>query len=1133
MTDPPRMVLCILALCWVPAPALAQAELKPAYAGKFVNFTSPRSTPSGPSDIVHVAPPTGERDPDRTSILAALERARPGDTIQFASGTYLVGERIKVPTSRLTVLGHPAGTTLRGCDPAAYEEMERTVIRRFKDMRAVPPRASLSDMSATMLRCGLLELTGGHAAVRYLTFEYTRAALILGCCADEFKVRPGNGGYRIEDNTFRNLDIAILTWLASTEPTVIRGNTIVNTFHAVSGAGSHVHVLNNAISAPGSDRVPGRGHPGFAIGIGSAPGDSLDPAANGCENIIAGNRVEGHPDGINILAAPGTACRRNVIRDNTIVFRRIRFTESAPWASIFFPRAQADSTIVGVPLALVSPPDPTGHAGVLEDNLIEGNRVIGAEGIGIEISRASRNRIMNNSITGIRRRDPFPGNTLAFPPARWRDANGSGIWVSPGSDENEITGNTFEDIAASAVVVEGNRNVVTTPSASDAVRDLGSGNRISVARRAAQPDTLETGRLTVHQVLHPVGEESYTITREGDGYLLRAAFVSRFRGAVTVRSATLRLGPDLAPRSFRHRVASVGEITETTVEVRDGRATITAPSGSTQVSGLDRFFTASGVGPHAVPMLLVRYWLATGRPDSIRMLPTGYATVSQVGRDTLVTGGKPAVLGRYHVDGTWWGGQTLWLDGAGQLVAAVTFAEGYRAVREGYEDHAAWFSRRARLDVLSRGEVASRGVPPLQAGTFALVGGTLIDGTGAPALADATVVIRDGRIADAGPRARVAIPSDAAAVDVTGRTLLPGLWDMHGHIDGIVDWGPIYLAAGVTTVRHVAGDADWQLALRDAFASGRIAGPRLLIAGIVESSAPGARPESSRAETPEEARALVRRFHQLGFDQIKIYTFLKPELVPVIAAEAHRLGMTVTGHIPAGTNAIVLVEAGMDQINHLRAGLLTRVMFRTRPPDPARAYLDADLGSAIVRRLIDVLLRHGTVLDPTLAAVEPGTRPTGVPLQEVEPGAARMPPLVAANIEALTRSAPANRADAARAEFRKHLAVLGVLHRAGVPIVAGTDVVVPGHSLHRELELYVEAGMAPMEAIQSATIVAARAMRLDDEVGTIEVGKRADLIVVEGDPLRSIREIRNLRAVIANGRMFDTATLWRSVGFQP
>jgi imidazolonepropionase-like amidohydrolase len=144
---------------------------------------------------------------------------------------------------------------------------------------------------------------------------------------------------------------------------------------------------------------------------------------------------------------------------------------------------------------------------------------------------------------------------------------------------------------------------------------------------------------------------------------------------------------------------------------------------------------------------------------------------------------------------------------------------------------------------------------------------------------------------------------------------------------------------------------------------------------------------------------------------------------------------------------------------------------------------------------------------------------------------ARVPPELSVQLNSM--GTPPGQADTADAIFGTALEVIGALHRAGVPIVAGTDQAVPGHSLHRELELYVKAGMTPMQALRSATRVPARAMKLDDEVGTIEPGKRADVILVEGRPDLVISDIRNVRSVVAGGRVFACAELWKSVGFRP
>jgi imidazolonepropionase-like amidohydrolase len=194
------------------------------------------------------------------------------------------------------------------------------------------------------------------------------------------------------------------------------------------------------------------------------------------------------------------------------------------------------------------------------------------------------------------------------------------------------------------------------------------------------------------------------------------------------------------------------------------------------------------------------------------------------------------------------------------------------------------------------------------------VGATLIDGTGRAAVPNATVVVDHGRIAAAGPSSTVKAPKNAQVVDGRGKTLLPGLWDMHAHFEQ-VEWGPIYLAAGVTTVRDCGNELEFIAAARDAVAAGRGLGPRILAAGIVDGSGPSAM-SVQRVDTPEEAREWVDRYHAAGFQQMKIYSSVKVEQIKAVAEEAHRLGMTVTGHVANGVTVYQAVEAGQDQINH-------------------------------------------------------------------------------------------------------------------------------------------------------------------------------------------------------------------------
>jgi imidazolonepropionase-like amidohydrolase len=429
--------------------------------------------------------------------------------------------------------------------------------------------------------------------------------------------------------------------------------------------------------------------------------------------------------------------------------------------------------------------------------------------------------------------------------------------------------------------------------------------------------------------------------------------------------------------------------------------------------------------------------------------------------------------------------------------------------------------------------VIERQVPPEKTGTFAIVGAALVDGTNRAPITDSVVVVRDGRIAAAGPRSQVAIPAGVSVVNAHGQTLLPGLWEMHSHYSG-VEFGPALLAAGVTTARDCGGEFEFLVAMRDEIAKRNGLGPRLLLAGLVDTSELrgfGA----IAADTPEEGRAVVAKYHNAGFQQIKLYTYLKPEVVAAISAEAHRLGMSVTGHVPAALTTFEGVESGMDQINHLN--YVSRTL---RAPNPAQGNTSTnnqgnnsplDVNTDVARKAIQFFVDHRTVVDPTASWGEMAGHTRDIDIASFEPGITKAPYTLSSKYTSL--GGPAADSARFRARMLDTLAVIGAIHKAGIPIVAGSDTGLVGYGLYRELELYVQAGMTPLEAIQSATIVPARAMKLDGDSGTIEVGKRADLILVNGNPLENISDIRKVYHVVANGRMFNSAKLWQSVGFQP
>ena len=626
---------------------------------------------------------------------------------------------------------------------------------------------------------------------------------------------------------------------------------------------------------------------------------------------------------------------------------------------------------------------------------------------------------------------------------------------------------------------------------------------------------MEQGTLRLHYVQKPIGVERYQIVRDGGMLQLSSDFDFTDRGGRVQLSATMRTTSDLTPLHYTAKGKSYRFVNvDSDVAVNGTEATVRADGEERRVTVPARVFTVDGYAPFAAQMLMLRYWKQHGQPrvlTTIPGVPTNEVIIESRGRDSIRVGSTVAHLDRFVVDGVVWGRETLWLDADGSLAAAITRAGGlsFEAVREDLAPALGEFVKRGARDRLADLEAITGANPPLRSGAYALVGGRLVDGTGRPPIADAVVVVRDGRITEVGPRAAVAIPSDVPSVDVAGTTLVPGLWDMHTHVTQI-EWAPVYVAAGVTTVRDMGNELEFITPLRDLVASGRAVGPRLLLAGLVDGGGLNAF-GVYYAATLEEARQIVRKYHDAGFEQIKIYSLITPPIVEAICAEAHRVGMTVTGHVPNGMTIEQAVAAGMDHIAHLA--------------------IRGEAGSEDVNRTIAFLREHRTVIDPTQSWNELLGHAAGAPIADFQPGVTKIPP----PLNRLFSSAGSAGIDAptARARLERGLRIVKALHEAGVPVVAGTDEGIPGHSVHREIELYVEAGLTPMQALQAATIVPARAMKLDTDLGTIERGKRADLVVLNANPLDEIRYIRSVRWTISGGRIYDAARLWKSVRFQP
>jgi len=602
---------------------------------------------------------------------------------------------------------------------------------------------------------------------------------------------------------------------------------------------------------------------------------------------------------------------------------------------------------------------------------------------------------------------------------------------------------------------------------------------------------------------HEIGSERSVTERSESTSTLTSHFEYKDRGLPVALDATLTYRDDFSPVSYKvhgksYRYFSVDSSVDSITESRPA-------------------FPVDGMAPLAVQEILIRYWLGHGQPPTIAALPSGDPIHVTELPANAASPGMRLSLRHFVVEGVVWGREHVWLDRSSLRLSSITTTAGVLPF-EGLDSElrmppqvspAPVFAALAAMSDLSP-PASDDGPRPVQQDTFALVGGRLIDGTGGAPIEDSIVTVRHGRIAAAGSRATLTIPPGMATVDVSGKSILPGLWDMHAHV-GQPEWGPAYLAEGVTTIRDMGGYMGILLALREAWgqrARMRGIGPRLLTAGLIDGPGPDAFGDVTAA-TPDEGREAVVRYRAASFNEIKLYNLLDRPTTQAIINAAHAQGMKVTGHIPNGLSLRDVVDMGIDQVAHL--------VVRDAPGTPA---FDATVA---------MLKQHATVLDPTLSWNELLGRSASTPIESFQPGIARVPPQLRRLLEGANGGNVTP--EQSRARLDRQLAIVKALHDAGIPFVAGTDKGVPGASVQREIELYVEAGLSPMDAIRAATAIPARVMDLDHDTGTIAPGFRADLIVVDGNPLERISDLRKVTMVSTAGRLYETPALWRAAGF--
>jgi imidazolonepropionase-like amidohydrolase len=429
----------------------------------------------------------------------------------------------------------------------------------------------------------------------------------------------------------------------------------------------------------------------------------------------------------------------------------------------------------------------------------------------------------------------------------------------------------------------------------------------------------------------------------------------------------------------------------------------------------------------------------------------------------------------------------------------------------------------------------------------------VIDSTANALRPDQSVVIINGRIAAVGPSARIKLPKDARIVDGQGKFLVPGLWDMHVHIAGLnadPAWSkqvllPLLLANGITGVRDMGGDLDTLLTWKREIEAGTLVGPHIVTCGPFLVGSGNKTAEQYPIANMDEARAAVRDLKRRGAEFIKIISVPSKEVFFAVADEAKKQNIPFAGHLPFQVSAQEASNAGMRSIEHLLYSAFS-LSFSSKEDDlRVRLIVAEDKGDSVAwekiahesdatydkekaAQLFQTLKRNGTWVTPTLASLDITAHPEDWSADD--PQLAFVPPSLAKQWrDSMQDTEMKERAAWLARQAANDWRLTGELHHAGIPLLVGSDsldaFVVPGESLHRELGELVRAGFTPADALSAATKGAATFLGREHDLGTVETGKIADLVLLDGSPLESIANTQRVNAVVRAGVYLDRAEL--------
>ena len=629
------------------------------------------------------------------------------------------------------------------------------------------------------------------------------------------------------------------------------------------------------------------------------------------------------------------------------------------------------------------------------------------------------------------------------------------------------------------------------------------------------------------------------VVEQGDDGLVKVHFIFKDNGRGPELEEEFRIADDGTFSEYRVKGHSTyGAVVDDSFERKSGRATwrSTSENGSQSVSGSALYIPLNSSFAVASASISA---LAKRLDGKLPLLPAGTLTQQKLDEVEVVKDGKKQTVQLLALSGQGLTPNFFWATtGTAPKLFALVVPGYMLAIEDGWQANGTTLDthqKAAEARLLT--EMAARLQKPMP-GLTVIRNARVFDSESAKLLPASDVYVLRGKITAVLPTGSPIRGADNE-IDAAGRVLLPGLFDMHGHVSR---WeGGLNLAAGVTSVRDMGNDNASLQQMLDETAAGQLLSPQVVPSGFLEGESSFSARNGFVIKDLQEAKNAIDWYAEHGYPQLKIYNSFPKAILQETVAYAHTRGMRVSGHIPVFLRAEEAVNAGYDEIQHINQVLLNFLVTPTTDTRtlqrfilPAEKVADLDFNSKAVTDFIALLKKKQTVIDATVVTFEFLKQRDGTVPEAYAPVMANVPIDLQRSFKVGTMNIPDDATAARYAKsYAKMLEFVGILYKAGIPLVAGTDAIA-GFSLHSELEFYVKhSGITPAQALQIATRNGALYTRTSNDRGSITPGKYADLILVDGDPTTNIADIRKVALVITQGKIMSPTEIYQALGIKP